>query len=109
MYLVDDEDLVLAHLRWYARLLHQRLDMLYAVVRRSIELEDVERALFIECLTTLTLSAGLTIGSGRQTVDGLGKDTCTGSLAHSSRSAKEVGNFANGIEKENEKSQADII
>ena len=65
--------------------------MFYAVVRGSIKFEDVERTLFVECLTTLTLSTSLTISGGRHTVDGLGKDACTGGLTHTTRSAEEVG------------------
>ena len=89
--LINDKHLVLANLRRDARLLHQRLDVLHAVVRGSIELKDVKRALFVERLTRLTLSASLTVLRGRHTVDGLRKDACAGGLTHTTRSAEEVG------------------
>jgi hypothetical protein len=40
MDLVDDIDTVLAHLRRYADLIHQCLDVLYAVVGSGIQLMD---------------------------------------------------------------------
>ena len=89
--LINDKHLVLANLRRDARLLHQRLDVLHAIVGCSIELKDVKRALFVECLTAFTLSTSLTILRGRHTVDGLRKDACTGSLTHTAWSAEEVG------------------
>ena len=94
--LVDNKDLVAPYLRRYARLLHQRLDMLHRVIRGGIELEDVERTLLVERLARLTLVAGLAFSRRRLTVDGLGEDTRTSGLAHTSRPAKEVrvGQFA---------------
>ena len=88
--LVNNENLVLAYLRRDARLLHQRLDVLHAIVGCSIELKDVKRALFVERLTAFTLSTSLTVLRGRHTVDGLRKDACTGGLTHTAWSAEEV-------------------
>ena len=89
--LVDDEYLVFTYLRWNARLLHQRLDVLHRVVGGSIKLEDVKRALFVKGLTRLALSTSLTIGRRRLAVDGFGKDSCTGCLTHTTWSAEEIG------------------
>ena len=91
VHLVDDEHLVLAYLRRYARLLHQRLDVLHGVVRGSIELEDVERALFVEGLTRLTVSAGLALSGRRHAVDGFGEDASAGGFSHAAWPAEQVG------------------
>ena len=91
MHLVDDEHLILAKLRWDARLLHKCLDMLHAVVRGSIEFEDVQGTLFVERLATLTRIAGLAVYCGALAVDGLGEDTGTGGLSHATRAAEEIG------------------
>ena len=89
--LVDDEHLVAAYLRRDAGLLHERLDMLDGVVRGSIQFEDVERTLLVECLTGLAVSAGLALFGRGEAVDSFGKDTCAGGLADTSRTAEEVG------------------
>ena len=91
MHLVDDEYLILAELRWDARLLHERLDVLHAVVRGSVEFEDIQGTLFVERLTTLTRIAGLAVCCGVLAVDGLGEDTGTGGLSHTTRTAEEIG------------------
>ena len=39
--LVDDEYLIFADLRRYARLFHKRLDILHGVVACGVELEDI--------------------------------------------------------------------
>ena len=91
VHLVNDKDLILAQLRRDARLLHQRLDVLYRVVRCGIELKDVQRSLFVERLTRLTFVARLAVTRRVLAVDGLGKDTRTGRLSHTTRPAKQVG------------------
>ena len=89
--LVDDEHLVFSNLWWDARLFHERLDVLHGIVGGSIQLKDVVRTLFVESLTALTLSTGLTLGSRCETIDGFGEDTSAGGFSHTSRSAEEVG------------------
>ena len=89
--LVDDEHLILADLRWYTCLLHQRLDVLNGVVGGSIKFKDVKWTLFVKCLTALTLSAGFTISCGCQAVDGFSEDTSTGGLSNATWTAEEVG------------------
>ena len=90
MNLVDDEHLILAHLRRYARLLHQSLYILHRVVARGIKLEDIVRTAFIESLATLALVARLTLSRRVLAVDGLGEYARTGGLAHSARTAEQV-------------------
>ena len=89
--LVDDKNLILAHLRRNASLLHQRLDVFHRVVGCCVELKDIQRALLIERLTTLALIAGLAIGRRILAVDGFGKDTCASGFSHASRSAEQIG------------------
>ena len=91
VYLVDDKHLVTAYLRWDARLVHQRLDVVNRVVGGSVQLKNVVRTLFVERLTTLTLVACLTIVGGVHTVDGFGEDTSTRRLTHTTRSAEQIG------------------
>ena len=91
VYLVDDEHLVFAYLWWDACLFHQCLDVLHGVVGGSIQLKDIERALLVESLTTLTVSARLSGFCRTHTVNSLGEDTGTGGFSHTSGTAEEVG------------------
>ena len=91
VHLIDDEHLVFAQLRWDARLLHQRLDVLYRVIGGSIQFEDVQGALLVERQTTLTLIAGLALCRRILAVDSLGEDTCAGGLSHTPGTAEQVG------------------
>ena len=91
VHLVNDKDFITSELRWNARLLHERLDVLHGVVGGGIELKNVERTLFVERLTTLTGIASLTICRRILAVDGLGKDACASGLSHASGTAEEVG------------------
>lgn len=90
MHLVDNEHRV-ATVLWYdTHLLYEVADVVNRVVRRSIQLVDVERATLVERAARLTLVARLT-SLRIQAVDGLGKDTSTGGLTHTTRTTKEVG------------------
>ena len=91
MYLVNDEDFVLARLRGYVCLLHELLDVFHAVVGGGIKLEDVEGASFIEGFAAFALSAGIAGGGGGEAVDDFCEDACAGGLSHAAWSAKEVG------------------
>ena len=51
---------------------------------------DIERPSFVEGAAGLTLVAGIVSRGGIQAVDGLGKDTCAGSLTDAARSAEEI-------------------
>ena len=89
--LVDDKDLVAAHLRRDAGLLHELLDLIDTIVGRGIELEDVEGAALFESLATLAGATGLAVVGGVLAVDGLGEDARTSGLSHTARTAEEVG------------------
>ena len=91
VHLVDDEHLVFAHLRRYACLFHQCLDVFHRVVAGGVELKDVVGALLVESLATFALVAGFTVFCGAHTVDGFGKDSGAGGFSHTSRSAEQVG------------------
>ena len=91
VHLVDDEHLVATYLRRNLHLLDQLADVLHRVVAGGIQFVDAHRALFVEGLAALTLSAGLSFGRRCQAVDGLGKDAGTRRLTHSARPAEEVG------------------
>ena len=64
VHLVDDEHLVLTDLRRDACLLHQHLDILHGVVRGSVQLEDVIRALLVEGHTALAVVACFSLVGG---------------------------------------------
>ena len=88
--LVDDEHLVLSHLRRDARLLHEGLYLLNSIIAGSIKLKDVVRALLVESLAALALAAGIAIGSRVHAVYHFCENAGAGGLAYSSRSAKQV-------------------
>ena len=90
MYLIEDDDLVLAQLGWYAYLVDDGTDVFYRVVGCSIEFLDVDGALLIETAAAVAFFAGLTILVRVEAVDGLGEDAGAGSLAYATGAAKEV-------------------
>ena len=91
MHLVDDKHLVLAHLRRDACLLHERLYLFHGVVAGCVQLENVVRTLLVESAAAFALATCFTVRSGVEAVDGLGENSRTRSLSHSSRSAEQVG------------------
>ena len=90
VHLIDDIHRILTNLGRDAHLLDKRTDIIHGVVRRSIQLMDIIRALFVERSARLTFVARIMISRRVQAVDGLGEDTCAGGLTHSTRSAEEV-------------------
>ena len=88
--LVDDEHRVAAHLRNDAHLLDQRADVLHRIVRRGVQLVDVERAPLVERAARFALVARLG-AVGCEAVDGLGEDAGAGGLAYAAGTAEEVG------------------
>ena len=88
--LVDDENRITPHLRNDAHLLDEGADVLDGVVRRGVELVDVERTALVERTARLALVARLGAAGGKA-VDGLGEDAGAGGLAHAARPAKKVG------------------
>ena len=91
VHLVDNEHLVASDLRRDARLFHQRLYVFDRVVACGVKLKDVERALLIKRLTTLTHVARLAIGCWLHAVYSLSKDAGTRGLAHTARATKQIG------------------
>ena len=90
VYLVDDEHRVAPDLGNDAHLVDQRADVLHGVVRRGVELVDVQRATLVERAARFAFVAGLgTVG--RKAVDRLGEDAGAGGLSHSAGAAEEVG------------------
>ena len=90
MHLVDDIHAVLAHLRRYADLVHQGLDVLDTVVGCRVKLVDTVRTSLSERLAGLASAARFHIRRRIGTVDHLCEDTCCSGLADASRSAEEV-------------------
>ena len=90
VHLVDDIYAVSAHLRRYAHLIHQSLDVFDTVIGSGIELMDAVRASFCERLARFACSAWLHVCRRIRAVDHLRKDTGRGGLSDSARSAEEV-------------------
>ena len=88
--LVDDEHRVAAHLRDDAHLFDERADVLHGVVRRGVQLVDVERPSLVERAARFALVARLG-AVGRDAVDRLGEDAGAGGLAYAAGAAEEVG------------------
>ena len=88
--LVDDEHRVTAHLRDDAHLFDQRADVLHGVVRRGVQLVDVERTSLVERAARFALVArfGAVVC---EAVDGLGEDAGAGGLAYAAGTAEEIG------------------
>ena len=89
--LVDDIYLIFPDLRRDAYLVYQGTDVLHRVVRSGIQFVDVVRALLVECQARFALVACLSIGFRRKAIDGFGKNTGTSGLAHTARTAEQVG------------------
>ena len=89
MHLVDDVDLVLADRRQIGHLVAQVADVVNAVVRRGIHLDDVHDGAGVNALTNFTLAAGVGAG-GVQTVDRLGKDLGAGRLAGAAGTGEQI-------------------
>ena len=90
MNLIDDKHRVCTNLRENAYLLDKVTDILYRVVRCSIELVDIERTILVKRTTRVALIARL--GTyGVLTVDSLREDSRTSGFTHTARSAEEVG------------------
>ena len=82
MHLVDDEHTVFAVRRRYLNLFHEALDVLHTVVGGCGELDNVQRAVFIELPAGIALVARFAIGRAVGAVDGFGENTGTRRLAH---------------------------
>ena len=91
MHLIDNKNLVFSDRRRNAHLVDQGTDVIDRVVGGGIEFMDIIRTLLVEGLAGFAFVTGFPVGSRIQTIDRLGKDTGTRSLAHSTGTAKEVG------------------
>ena len=91
MYLVDDKYFVLSYLWRYSYLVDEGAYVVYRVVRRGVEFDDVIGALFVERPARFAFVAGFAGFGGVKTVYGFGKDTGTRRFSHAARTAKEVG------------------
>ena len=74
----------------YSEAVAQFADVVYRIVAGSVQFMYVQRPLLVESPAALAYPAGISVAL-RGAVDGLGKDACTCGLAHSPRSAEEVG------------------
>ena len=90
VHLIDDIHAVSSHLRRYAHLLHQRLDVLHTVVRSGVKLVDAVRTALCKRKAGLALSARLHVRRRVGAVDHLCEDPGSGGLAHSARSAEKI-------------------
>ena len=96
MHLVDDIDLVATESGWHLHLLGELADVLYGVVRGSVQLEDVEGSLLLEGLTALAQPASLAFSGEVLAVDRPRQDARRRRLPHPTGATEEVrmGEFA---------------
>ena len=90
MHLVDNEYRVAALLRDDTHLLDEVTNIIYRVVRRSVELMHIQRASLVERAARLALVTRLAT-LRIEAVDSLGKYSCAGGLTHAARATEEVG------------------
>ena len=91
VYLVDDVDAVLAHLRRHPHLIHQVLDVLHTVVGGGIKLMNTVGTSLGERTAGLALSARFHIRRWVGAVYHFCEDSCRRGLAHTPRAAEKVG------------------
>lgn len=90
VHLVNDVHLVMSDLRRNAHLVHQLSDILHRVVGCSVQLENVQGTLLVECAAGLTVVAGFSVCLKVQAVDGLGQNARASGLAHASGSTEQI-------------------
>ena len=90
VHLIDDVHRIASHLRRNLHLVHQRLDVLHAVVGRRIQLVDAVRTPLGERAAGVALPAGLQVRSGIRAVDGLGENARRTRLAHAPGAAEKI-------------------
>lgn len=89
MYLIDDIDFILSLIRLKASFFYEFADILDAIIRCTIDLDDIEHGFIISRETVRAGMAGIPIFRAR-TVQGFCEDTGTRRLSSSTRSMKEV-------------------
>ena len=90
VHLVDDVHALFQHRRGIDRLLAQGADVVDAVVRRGVELRNIEQRPLVDPTAGLALVARLTVHR-MQAVDRLGEDARAGRLARAARPREEIG------------------
>ena len=91
MDLIDDEDTVFANLRRYSHLFVEQPDVIYRVIRCSIELMNAVRSPLSKRDARFTNPTCLHFVSWIETVDGLCKNSGTGSLPDTPWSTEKIG------------------
>ncbi len=66
-------------------------DVVDAVVRRRVELEEVEETTFCDAHAVVAHTAGVAVGCAIEAVERLGEDARAGGLARAARTGEEVG------------------
>lgn len=89
--LIDDIDLVFAGLWRYAYLLGEASDIIYRVIRSSIQLMNIERITVAESAAGRTNAAGFIFGTDVLAIDRFSQDSRTGSLSYTTRPAEQKG------------------
>jgi hypothetical protein len=89
MYLIDDIDFVFSLIGRKTGFFYEVADVLYTVVRCTIDLDRVEHRPIIKCLAILTCMTGIAILEV-ETIDSLREDTSTRRLASSARSCEYI-------------------
>jgi len=88
MNLIDDKHTVFPNLRWNLHLVHQYLDIIDTIVRRSIKFVNAVRSSFLKRKARLALAARLHILGRVGAIDGLGENPGGTGFAYSPWSAK---------------------
>ena len=91
MDLIDNKHAIFSRRGGHLHLLDELAHIINAIIGRSVELHDVHRRSVVERAAGVALVASLAIGRRVLTVDGLGKDARTRSLADPARSAEQIG------------------
>ena len=86
---VDQVDLVACARRRILDIVQQLAGILYLGAGGGIHFDQVHAAAFVDLHTTRTLTAGFGTDAGF-TIQGFGKNTCNGGLAHAARAGKQV-------------------
>ena len=92
--LVEDVDFLLRTLRRNTDGVPELTDVVYAVVARGINFDDVHRAASLECLARFAHAAGLGVFAllkRRRAIDGLGEDPRCRCFSYAARATEEIG------------------
>jgi hypothetical protein len=90
MDFIDDVDLIFCLIGLESRSLDQISDILDSVIARTIDLDDIEEGIIVECSTVRTFVTWITI-FWIETIQRFREYTCARRLPRPTRSMKEVG------------------